>query len=227
MFRWNWSSTLVSRPHAGRVGRCWCPGAHPCSTAPSPEHSGSSRCSAHRRGVAAWREMKLPSSPAAPLACLLHQHALRAGVPQLVGDLQGWTMKTVTGTHLQRPGIPRPRLAPALAEIAWCPGVVGYILQPRHEMQFAMTWTEDCGREVLPAAPGWFWSISPPARTAHSNASGMAVTGRAQGLRVLGGPGALPGNLAGAQDQAPPAHGARLKCSQACVGVPGGNFPSR
>lgn len=124
-------------------------------------------------------------------------------------------------THLQQPGIPHPSLAPALTEIPLCPGVMRYILQPRHEMQFNVMWTEDHRREVLPAAPGWFWSVSLPACTAHANASGMAVTGR-----VLGVPGALPGVPAGAQDQAPPAHGAKLKCSQACAGVPGRNFPS-
>ena len=159
------------------------------------------------------------SLPAAP-ACFEGRRPTTRGRPARLDHEDGHWDTSPAAWH------PMPRLAPALAEIAWCPGVVGYILQPRHEMQFAMTWTEDCGREALPAAPGWFWSISPPARMAHSNASGMAVTGRAQGLRVLGGPGALPGNSAGAQDQAPPAHGARLKCSQACLGVPGGNFPS-
>lgn len=224
MFQWNWSSTLVSWPHAGTVGQCQ--GPHMCSAAPSPEHSQEFLLLCPLEGIC-WMEggeaatfsnhpASLPAAPArfegrCPTTC---------GRPVRLDHEDGhWT-------HFQQPGIPCPRLVPTLPEIPLCPGVGGYILQPWHKMQFDAMWTEDCGHEVLPAAHRWFWRISSPARVAHSNASGMAVMGRAQGLHVLGGLGGLPGDPTAAQNWAPPAHGARLKCSQACVRVLGGNFHS-
>lgn len=112
------------------------------SKQPHPQHTLGSSChAACWRGVTGWGEMKPTSSLTAPLGCLLHRHASRAGAPQLMGDPQGWTGNS-HWAHLQQP-MPQASLSPLQQKPLYGP------VSPRLKAQSD---ARRCGQH--------FWSIS-------------------------------------------------------------------